>query len=420
MYDTSLLDDAEEQLRALRSADIVVGIPSYRNARTVGAVARGAGVAVHRFFPDKKLVLVNVDANSSDGTPAAFMRARLPEEFARFSTGYRGLTGHGSATRAVFEVATRLGADACIVLDAGLTDVQPNDIRALLAPVLEGRAHLVLPMHQWSFVDAAFEDLIVYPMVRLMYGRAVRRPLSGDWSLSGRLAQAYSEQDVWETDAARGGLDIWLLVMALASEVPLVQVPSCHKQSSLVFGTTAYDQRFTHTLSTLFRHLGSHQRLWRNVRSCEDAPAEGPAPTVIAAEERPTADFWRGFRQGMRGWRRLLRRILRPENYEPLTFLAKAEEPGELDFPDDLWARMVLDFGVCFNKAELDPDKVAASLSAPFFARSLALWNRLDREGLDGYEDMIHAQALAFEKERHYLRERWDTYVAWVPDSPIR
>ncbi|MGQ9554395.1 MAG: hypothetical protein ACUVWR_09805 [Anaerolineae bacterium] len=419
MFETALLDDARAEIAKIKSADIVIGIPSYRNARTINSVVRNSVQAILEHYPRKRTVLVNVDANSSDGTASTFMRLRLPPEILRFTTGYQGLTGHGSAVRAIFEVAAKLKAEACVVLEASLADVRPSDVQAILAPILHERIHLALPMHQWNEVDAAFEDLLIYPLIRLMYGRRIRRPLSGDWALSGRLALAYSEQDVWETDAARSGLDIWLLVTALASNVPMVQVPSCRKSTTLVFGTTAYEQRFSHTVSTLMRHLGTHQRLWRNVTKAEDVAAHGVPPPVLPASEKPAEQFWRAFLHGMRAWRRLFKRILRPEDHEALQQMTKMT-PDSLHFPDDLWARIVLDFGVCFNKAELDPDKVAASLATPFYARCLAFWNSLQRDGMQMYETAIEHQSQAFEQNRDYLLDRWDTYVAWVPDAPVR
>ncbi|NLT42915.1 MAG: hypothetical protein GXX93_09610 [Anaerolineae bacterium] len=420
MYDTALLDDAQERVAALKTADIVIGLVSYRNARTIGAITKTIAQALTQHLPGMRTVLVNVDAASSDGTAHSFLRARIPAGVERFSTGYRGLTGAGSATRAVFEIAARLDARACLVLDSGLTGLGQRDVLALLEPILQGRVHLVLPVHQWSFVDAALDDLIMHPMVRLMYGRDVRRPMSGGWAVSGKLAMAYSEQDVWETDAARGGLDLWLLVMALAGDVPLIQVPSCPKALTLTFGTTAYDQRFTHSISTLLRHLGSHQRVWRSACATQPAPSAGPPPPVVEPTTRPTEEFWGAMRTGSRSWRRILRRILSADNHADLLRLIQVDDPSELEFDTDLWARIVLDFGLCFNKAELDPDKVAASLTVPYFARCLALWNQLDRQGLCAYDALIEEQALAFERAKPYFAQRWDSYVAWVPDTPVR
>ncbi len=109
-----------------------------------------------------------------------------------------------------------------------------------------------------------------------------------------------------------------------------------------------------------------------------------------------------------------------PENHAAFLNLIQVDDSSELEFDVDLWARIVLDFGVSFNKAELDPDKVAMSLTVPYYARCLAFWNQLDRQGLCVYDALIEEQALAFERAKRVFAQRWDSYVAWVPDTPVR
>jgi hypothetical protein len=420
MFESALTDEARAEIARIGQADIVIGVLSYRNARTVATVATTAASGALRCFPRKRLVLVNVDSGSSDGTPAAFMKAKMPEDVYRFTTGYVGLTGHGSAARAVFEVAAQVGAQACLLLDAGNPAVREEHVCAAFAALLERNRHLVVPLHEWSYVDATLEDVLFYPLIRLMYGSLVRRPLGGDWCLSGKLAWALSEQDVWETDAARGGFDVWLIVTALANKVPLCQAPASPRRRQLQLGTTAFDQRFVHSVSELLRHLGSHQRLWRSITTAQEVETIGHVPAVLPpVEPEPSAQFWQAFLQGLRTWRRILRRVLDPADLASLYSLAEAQ-PESLSFDEGLWARIVLASGICFNKAELDPDKVAAALSCPFYARAVALWNAVRSIGLDAYEELIERQAQAFEAHRQYLLDRWDSFVAWTQDAPIR
>ena len=49
-------------------ADIVVGIPSYNNAKTIGHVVRAVDAGLAKYFPDKKAVIVNSDGGSIDWT----------------------------------------------------------------------------------------------------------------------------------------------------------------------------------------------------------------------------------------------------------------------------------------------------------------------------------------------------------------
>ena len=60
--------EAAEAVEAVRHADIVIGIPSYNNARTVGHVVRAAHAGLAKYFPQFTAVIVNSDGGSKDGT----------------------------------------------------------------------------------------------------------------------------------------------------------------------------------------------------------------------------------------------------------------------------------------------------------------------------------------------------------------
>src|SRR5204862_7368035 len=97
----------------VRRADLLVGIPSFRNAATIGHVARTAARGLTEHFPGVRVVLVNADGGSEDGT-----RDRVVADGAAvpvISGRYVGPPGKGSAFRAIFETAVALDARACAV-----------------------------------------------------------------------------------------------------------------------------------------------------------------------------------------------------------------------------------------------------------------------------------------------------------------
>ncbi|MGD9577609.1 MAG: glycosyl transferase family 2, partial [Syntrophorhabdus sp.] len=61
-------DKIEDGIKSIDNADILVGIPSYNNAKTIGHVVRAVQGGFAKYFPDKKTVLVNSDGGSTDGT----------------------------------------------------------------------------------------------------------------------------------------------------------------------------------------------------------------------------------------------------------------------------------------------------------------------------------------------------------------
>ncbi|MDI7261537.1 MAG: glycosyl transferase family 2, partial [Thermodesulfobacteriota bacterium] len=57
-----------KELEEAKEADILIGIPSYNNVRTIGHVVRAVMAGLAKYFPKAKAVLVNSDGGSTDGT----------------------------------------------------------------------------------------------------------------------------------------------------------------------------------------------------------------------------------------------------------------------------------------------------------------------------------------------------------------
>jgi len=90
-----------EALRAQERADIVVGIPSFRNAATIGHVTEAASEGLRRNFPDMRAVIVNADGGSEDGTPDRVRDAAREADVPVIAGRYLGPPGKGSAFRAI-------------------------------------------------------------------------------------------------------------------------------------------------------------------------------------------------------------------------------------------------------------------------------------------------------------------------------
>src|SRR4030042_6016726 len=101
----------ETQLKEIEEADILIVIPSYNNARTIGHVVRAVMAGLAKYFPNAKAVLVNSDGGSTDGTQEEVKRVQI-EDFRtilpshpvrpvhKIVIPYHGVPGKGSAFRA--------------------------------------------------------------------------------------------------------------------------------------------------------------------------------------------------------------------------------------------------------------------------------------------------------------------------------
>ena len=110
--------ELKTRLEQIGEVDLVVGIPSYNNARTIGHVVRAVSVGLAKYFPERRSLIVNSDGGSRDKTQEIVMQADSEAEdlllishpvqsSLRISTPYHGIPGKGSAFRAIFAVAAR-------------------------------------------------------------------------------------------------------------------------------------------------------------------------------------------------------------------------------------------------------------------------------------------------------------------------
>ena len=144
--ETALPDEARRRIEEIGQADgstelaevMLVGIPSFNNAATIGHVVQMAAEGMVKHFPDMKPVLVNSDGGSSDGTRQAVLDTPAPDGVEKMAVVYQGVPGKGSSFRAIFEIAHRLGAPVCVVVDSDLRSITPEWNELLARPVGQG------------------------------------------------------------------------------------------------------------------------------------------------------------------------------------------------------------------------------------------------------------------------------------------
>src|SRR5262249_7603475 len=138
---------------------IVLGILSYNNAGTIGSVINAAQNGVSRAFPESRALIVHADGGSRDGTieqakaavqnPDSLIQVTYPIfPVHRMIPDYPGVPGKGNALRAVFDVAEKTEARACVVIQSDVRSITPEWTEALVRPVLEAEKDYVAPLHQ--------------------------------------------------------------------------------------------------------------------------------------------------------------------------------------------------------------------------------------------------------------------------------
>ncbi len=401
---TALRQPTIRKLEVLGDADIVVGIPTYMNANTVRKVIRTVCQGLHMYFPDKKALLFISDGGSTDDTREVAQSVDLSDyEHEKIVAIYRGLPGKGSALRAVFEAAKFLGAQGIALFDADLRSITPEWVRNVLTPIFGGYDY-VTPYYNRYKYDGTITNTIAYPLTRALFGKRIRQPIGGDFGVSARLAYYYAHQDVWETDVARFGIDIWMTVNAITGGFRIAQARLGAKIHDVKDPAKHLSAMFLQVVGTIFNLLDEYENYWLGVRGSEDVPILGE----FAGEDPPAFDIdvvalIDYFKLGYENFGALWRNILEPEDYEVYESLYHADDPTKFLIPNETWARTVYRYAVTFHRMPRQRFKVLNTLIPLYNLNVANIYNRLKDADQVEAEEFFDGLAGTFEDLKEYF-----------------
>jgi hypothetical protein len=408
----------QQAVRTLSQADIVIGIPSYNNARTIGHVVRAAQAGLIKYFPAFRGTIVNSDGGSKDGTPQQVLDARLPElsvlqidhplyPVQRLTTPYHGLPGKGSAFRTIFQVAEALHAKACAVVDSDLRSIAPEWIEMLVRPVLEQGFDFVAPYYLRHKYDGTITNSIVYPVTRALYGKRIRQPIGGDFGFSGQLVSHYLRYDVWQSDVARFGIDIWATTTAICGGFSVCQAFLGAKLHDPKDPASDLSAMLSQVVGSLFAEMERNVSIWTSVKGSEDIPlfgfqfAVGTEPVNVNTQRMVDS-----FRRAHHDLSDIWKLVLPDPAMLGLKDLAAAAD-GQFSFNDALWVRIVYDFAVGYHRRVMDRDNLLRSLTPIYLAWVASFILQVRDAGPTEVEGRLERLCLTYESEKTYLISRW-------------
>ncbi len=419
-------EEARRAAETLRRADVVIGIPSYNNARTITHVVRAAYAGLAKYFPQLTAVVINSDGGSTDGTREAVLSAHVEDSRLlllstptvaahRLSLPYHGIPGKGSAFRLVFQLAKELGAKACAVVDSDLRSITPEWIDLLLRPILFANYDFVAPYYHRHKYDGTITNSIVYPLTRALYGVRIRQPIGGEFGMSAAVYERYLERDDWETDVARFGIDIWMTTIAVAEGFRVCQSflgAKLHDAKDPAADLTAMLHQVVGSVFTL---MEEYDHRWRAITGSEPAELFGfrfdvGVEAIQVNVKRMIDAFCRGSRELAEIWAE----TLHPETWAAVADLSRhAHDPGvPFHIEDELWARVVLDMACAYHHHRVGRGHILRSLTPLYLARVASFV--LETESLLSaqVEDRMEQLCLTFERMKPYLVEQWNGRAA--------
>ncbi len=415
--------DAIDLLSTRDPVDVLIGIPSFRNAKTIGHVVRAVEAGLRKYFPHRRSLIVVSDGDSSAGTIQAALTAttagdeeillldrksELPDKLA-FT--YTGLSGKGSAFRAIFEVAKAVDARACAVFDADLRSVSPEWVDRLVGPVLDDGYDLAAPCYERHRFDGTITNSIAFPLTAALYGHRLRQPIGGDFGFSGRLAAHWAGKQVWSTDVARFGVDIWMTTVALCEGFSVCQSNLGAKLHDAKDPGKDLGPMFRQVVGSLFALAGRYVDRWMECDRIQPVPTFGFRATASTEEIRVNVDrlIWQ-FVDGYISYQQIWREVLASENLDGVLAAVHeaSERPEGFVLPVELWARICFDYLLAYNAQVIEHGKLLDSLIPLYFARTATYVNAARGDTPEEAERRVADSTDVFLREKPYLVRRFN------------
>ncbi len=409
-FHTALRPWANRRLEKIDHADLVVGIPCFNNESTIEHVIDMVSEGIAKYYPDLRSVIIVSDGGSTDDSRELARDKTVYPFIEKIVTIYRGIPGKGSALRMIFEAASFLEAEVCLLFDSDLRSITPEWVRALAEPVIKHGHDFVAPVYSRYKYDATITNNIAYNLIRALYGKRVRQPIGGDFGLSRSMVDFYfrCKKDIWMTDIAKFGIDIWMTTTAILEETSICQAHLGVKIHEAKDPLENLGPMFRQVVYPFFQLMEEHSEKWKSVRGSQPIPTYGD---FLGGEPQAFQIDLEGlinnFKEGFKNLSALWETIINPRSFSILRSLTLKGKDENFSMAIEDWAKIVYDFAATFHKWKRDKGKLVEIMRPLYYARVASFINDTREMNSQEAERFVEEQAENFEALKPYLLEKW-------------
>jgi hypothetical protein len=412
-----LTDDFLRQLINVGEVDILVGLPTHNNAKTIGSIVKTIQSGILRGFPRERAVIINVDGGSRDGTPELVTGVSIDDMrpssnlFAlrtlhSISTKYASSPASEVAFRTILAAAELLRAKACVVMSPESVNIEPEWLTKFLRPIYRDGFDLVTPTYRRHKFEGLLITNLLYPMTRALYGLRIREAYSPEFGFSGHLGSQFLGQNAWNDGTEGAGVELRFTLAAIAGKYRICQSflgEKVHIERRSADLVPALRQ----TVGTLFSALEPDFPFWSAVAGSQPAPTTGADHEVLLEPLRVNRKRLREmFSTGIAELESVFQSILSPSTLAELKRIAPLGEE-EFHYPAELWVRTVYEFAASYRKSVISRDHIIQALAPLFRGRVFTFLMENRNASADKVENNIEGLCLEFERLKPYLLEMW-------------
>ena len=414
-----LTDEFLRQLINVGEVDILVGVPTYNNAKTIGSIVETIQAGILKYFPRQRAAIINADGGSRDGTPELVESAAIDDvrrsstlstlrTLHSISTRYGNSPARGTALRTILAAAELLRAKACAVISPDSTQLTTEALTSLLGPIYRGEnCDLTLPIYSRHRFDGILLNNLLAPMTRALYGLQIREPFAVEFAFSGRLGSQFLAQNAWHDETACDGSEMLFSLAAIAGEFRICQTFLGNKEHSQ-WRSADLVPALRQTVGALFSSLEPNFALWSSKTGSQSITTTGAEQQQVLEPLRVNRKRLRDmFSTGVAELHSVFQSILTPSTLTELQQIARPEE-GSASYSAELWVKTIYEFAAAYHKSVISRDHIIQALAPLFRGRALTFITENSNRSAADVDANIEALCLEFERMKPYLLEIWN------------
>jgi hypothetical protein len=414
--ETFLTDDFLRQLINVGEVDILVGLPTHNNAKTIGSIVHTIQGGILRWFPRERAVIINVDGGSRDGTTELITGVSIDDArpvsnlyalrtLHSISTKYASSPASGVALRTILAAAELVRAKACVVISPESANIEAEWLTKLLRPIHRDGFDLVTPTYRRHKFEGLLITNLLYPMIRALYGVRIREAYTPEFAFSSRLGNQFLRQNAWD-DGRGASVELGFTLAAIRGGYRICQSflgekdPIERRAADLV-------PALRQTAGVLFSALEPDFPIWSIVDGSQPIPTTGADHEVLLDPVRVNRKRLRAmFSTGVAELDSVFQSILTPSSRAELQRIAGLGEE-EFHYPAELWVKTVYEFAASYHKSVISRDHIIQGLAPLFRGRAFTFLMENRNASADDVENNIEVLCLEFERLKPYLLQMW-------------
>lgn len=202
------------------SYDLVVGLPSLNEESSIQNVVKRLDLSASLYYPDLKILFLNIDSNSSDNTVKLFLETDTINDKQSIK---KETYGKGYNLIELCNFADIHNIPLLATFDTDIESMETDWLHKLIQPLRTKEVDYVVPVYCRNRYEANTTNHFCYPLLSAFLNVPIRQPIAGDFALSLDLARYILKQEVTPS-IYRYGIDIFFTLSAIKGNFNIKEV----------------------------------------------------------------------------------------------------------------------------------------------------------------------------------------------------